>query len=404
VLVVVHIGEATGKRRPHVCEIRLEHRDFLRARRVAQPVVREFSEKFQQVYKVSKVDPEILAYLAQSVLSRPRKASRLRTFRHDLKNRFGSTIAGWRKLLAVGQRTLSFLQLREVCQDLHCGEHITELWQELDSTYGGRISYWELDPEAISLLLLLRGRLQAIVQAIVSRCEEGRYNEAVEHLKADLLFVAFTHHVKLCKVGQIDLIEFRQAIRIFGFSTSEADRMFSYLDRFGGPQCLQPAHVTVQDFSWLMRLGILVDADAVALQRVSSLLPLGAICPSWPPERKSPSDSFSLSNAISEEGGLARRLSDMITPGGPVAMGERTARRAEVRKSLQDSRGPPHSQRERSQNAHRTHPLEPRRRRSLTPRRGSPERTGVSDEWCGQPWGWYSAWEPPQRGGRGSIF
>jgi len=74
VLIEVPIGEATGSRRPHVCEIRLEHRHFLNARKVAEPAVQEFIGKLQQVYRDQRFDIEILAYLAQSVLSRPKKA------------------------------------------------------------------------------------------------------------------------------------------------------------------------------------------------------------------------------------------------------------------------------------------------------------------------------------------
>merc|ERR1719498_1372666 len=106
--------------------------------------------------------------MCRNTLTSPPEGHRLRSFRCHLGRRFGSTICGWRRALGGG-RLLNFQRFREVCYSLNCGEHVTELWQELDPNRGGCISLWELDPESVALIVKLRTRMLSVLASEVGR-------------------------------------------------------------------------------------------------------------------------------------------------------------------------------------------------------------------------------------------
>merc|ERR1712232_368628 len=80
------------------------------------------------------------------------------------------------------------------------------------------------------------------------------------------LFTRLTMLAPPKKAGQLDAHEFRAvATKALGFTLEEADKLFEYLDYYGGDKHCPPALVTAQDFAWLNRLPTLFNIDAITL-------------------------------------------------------------------------------------------------------------------------------------------
>merc|ERR1719272_1322584 len=199
--------------------------------------------------------------IARNVLNKPPEGHRLRSFRCHLGRRFGSTICAWRKAFGGG-RLLSFQRFREVCYSLHCGEHVTELWQELDPNRGGCISLWELDAEAVSLLVKVRSRMLASLANPNHNVKQGEVN--LEEMDPQVMFGRLTTFVRPIKVGSLEMHEFRTVAKPLGLPTAEADKVFASLDHFPGSMHAPPACIDVTDIVWLKKLPQLVDIEAVS--------------------------------------------------------------------------------------------------------------------------------------------
>jgi len=239
---------------PHVCELRLELLQFNNATHAVAPIMEKFYAELKQAYIPTHIDMACLEKITREVLDKPPEGHRLRKFRCHLARRYGSTVCGWRKAFG-GQRLLNFQRFREVCYSLHCGEHVTELWQELDPNRGGCISLWELAPDAVSLLVKLRTRM---LGALVHSTKED-----AEDFDPSTIFSRLTSFSRPTRQGCLEQHEFRLVSKVLGLSIQEADRAFNCLDHFPGSHHAPPAMIDVTDIKWLKGLITLVDAAAV---------------------------------------------------------------------------------------------------------------------------------------------
>lgn len=146
---------------------------------------------------------------------------------------------------------------------LHCGEHATELWQELDPSRGGCISLWELDSDSVSLLVKCRSRMLAV---LMNSGEE-------EEMDANVMYTRLTHCARPERQGLLELHEFRVVAKSLGLNAREADRAFACLDHFPSGLNAHPARLEVSDFVWLKRLPNLIDTEAVACARAPGFQP-----------------------------------------------------------------------------------------------------------------------------------
>lgn len=252
VLVVMIVRDGTYQV-PHVCELRLEPLICCNARKAAMASMQSFMGILRDVYAAARIDLDAVEYIARSVLERHPEGHRLRTFRCNLSRRFGSTVCSWRRAFG-GSRLVNFQRFREVCYSLHYGEHVTELWQELDPGRGGCISLWELDPDAVALLTKLRARMLASLSKNGNDDLEG--NEILQKIAA---------HIRPVQQGRLERHEFRTAVRTLGLSVDEADRAFACLDHFPiSTHESGSATVDGSDIAWLKKFPNLVDPDAVA--------------------------------------------------------------------------------------------------------------------------------------------
>jgi len=257
VLVVVIIRDGR-EQVPHVCELRLEPLHFHNATKRCVNHLEQFYTELKRIYRPSHMDMNAIESIARNVLNKPPEGHRLRSFRCHLGRRFGSTICAWRKAFGGG-RLLSFQRFREVCYSLHCGEHVTELWQELDPNRGGCISLWELDAEAVSLLVKVRRRMLSVLVSTQRGAEVDP-----EDIEASMIFARLTSFVRPISVGSLEQPEFRIVCKPLGFNNLEADRAFACLDHFPGSTHAPPATIDVSDIQWLKRMTTLVDVEAVA--------------------------------------------------------------------------------------------------------------------------------------------
>jgi len=252
VLVVVIVSDGREKV-PHVCEIRLEPLHFHTATSRSANAMAEFWARLKHVYLPTHMDMNAVEFISNNALMQPAEPHRLRRFRCHLGRRFGSTICAWRKALGGG-RLVSFQRFREVCYTLQCAEHVTELWQQLDPNRGGCISLWELDPDAVSLLMKLRCRMLEVVGSI----QKGEVD--LEEVDVNVLWVKLTSFAKPKNLGSLERHEFRLISEPLGLTMQEADRAFACLDR--GSQN-PPALVDITDIHWLKRLPSLLDTEAI---------------------------------------------------------------------------------------------------------------------------------------------
>jgi len=262
-LLVVKIQKDRQDSIAHVCEIRLEELSFHRARETAAPHLSQFLDHLCVVYDRACTDPNLVEYLARTVLESPSEGHGLRLFRRHLARRFGSCVCGWRCSVPNNSRWLSFGRFRDICHALKCREHAPEYWSELDSGRGGVISLFELDPEAVAALAKFRLRVLMLIE-----------NDTVD---TETLFAKLTWRMHLITPGRMELHEFRSAVKAFGLIGADADRVFSYLDHQGGSHHNPPASVTVADFDWLRRLPTLVDTEAVLLSAKDNITELEAL-------------------------------------------------------------------------------------------------------------------------------
>lgn len=221
-------------------------------------------------------------------------------------------------MLGAG-RILGFHKFREVCQSLNCGEHATEFWQGLDTTLAGSISLFDLDPEAVALLIKLRTRLLAL--AHVSPDMEV-------DLDADSLFARFSFLVTPKKVGHLEPQEFRVVAKPLGITVEEANQAFTLLDHMGGYHHAPPATITAQDIAWLVKMPIryrgkgrvdgMVDVQAVKMSSMSEVVSAEAM--------KSLTSSRRLGSARRSARGageiLRFHLQDGSTPSSPSFMSQ----------------------------------------------------------------------------------
>jgi len=257
-LVVLQLVTEDGEKVPHVCELRLEELSMHRARIQAEEDMDRFFRAIRRTYDRASRELDAVVYMAHSIISKPIGNQNLRTFRCNLARQFGSTICGWRRILAGGGRQLNFQRFRDACHTFKCRRSVTELWQDLDPGLSGTISLFEVDPDAVSLLIRLRARIVALL------------NDSLQHdSDADALFARLTFHIRPARPGQLDAHEFRSVLKPLGFSAEDADRAFSYLDYHGGSNHAPPATVNKLDLLWLKRLSQLVDVNAITLSSVS---------------------------------------------------------------------------------------------------------------------------------------
>jgi len=250
VLLVVNARKEGEQSMPHVCELRLEELSFYRARELAAPHLGTFFERLHTIYERTSTNPDAISYLARSVLDSSPEVHSLRQFRRHIARRFGSTVGGWRRGLS-GPRFVTFDRFRDMCQSLKCRDHAPELWAELDSSHGGCVSLFELDAEAVAMLVKFRMKILMFAES--------------DNVDQDMLFSRLTARTQLVRAGQLEVHEFRAVVKALGIGNAEADRLFSYLDYQGGNIHNPPARVTIADFEWLRRLPSLIDIEAVVM-------------------------------------------------------------------------------------------------------------------------------------------
>lgn len=256
VQVLVQVGDGPDKE-VHFCEMQLEHQLFYKTRRAIERHIDDASAVLRAAYggTLLEQDLEMIVYLSRSLISRSHESRRLRAFRCHLTRRYGSTIGAWRRDLA-GHRRLQFARLREVCNLLNCSEHTSELWEEMDPGAGASISLWDLDSEALSVMLRFRQRL---LQLLDCHAGAGLPPDAPERAYARL-----TCHIRPTQPGQLEAHEFRAVCKPLGIGATEADRVFAYLDPLAGSSHTPPALVGAEDIAWALRLDALVDVAAAS--------------------------------------------------------------------------------------------------------------------------------------------
>lgn len=262
-LVVVPVGP---EGMPHVCEVRLEHAAFFGAHQKASPHLERFFQAVDQASRAARKDELAVAAVVRAALAKPPPNHALRIFRCQLTKRFGSAACCWRRSVLAGSgsgagRIARFDKFKEVCQALKCIEQTVQLWEGLDCSLAGCVSLFELDPEALVLLLRARHVLSA---------NDERGSGGMPPLDAEATFARLSKLAKPVKAGYLQEHEFRGGALRLGLSREEADRVFDYLDYCGGSHHAPPATITVADVAWLLRLPQLVDASSVSLMAPSS--------------------------------------------------------------------------------------------------------------------------------------
>jgi len=259
--VVLHVylhvdpgGGAAGSKTPHVCELQLEELCFHRAREAANPHLDDFAQRLSALFRDAALDADAVNHLARWLLASPLESHALRLFRRQLAKRYGSTVAAWRQSLGNCRR-LNFCHFREICQVLKCRENAPEFWTALDPGLGGCISLFELDPDAVTLLLHFRSQVMMHVDS--------------DDIDGDSFFERLCFRLAPAMPGELQDIEFRYLLRGIGISPECANRLFTFLDYHGGSNHHPPARLTAMDLLWLKRLPTLVDV------RAATLLPAG---------------------------------------------------------------------------------------------------------------------------------
>jgi len=253
--VVVHVyldvdvgGGVAGSSMPHVCELQLEELCFHRAREAANPHLNDFASRLSALFHDAALDPDAVNHLARWLLASPLESHGVRVFRRQLTKQYGSTVAAWRQSLGNSHQ-LNFGHFREICQVLKCRENAPEFWAALDPGLAGCISLFELDPDAVTLLLHFRGQVMMHVDS--------------DDIDGDSFFERLCFRLAPATPGQLHDIEFRYLLKGLGINPECANRLFTLLDYHGGSNHHPPARLTVADLLWLKRLPMLVDVSAV---------------------------------------------------------------------------------------------------------------------------------------------
>lgn len=262
VLVIVQVAQLGRQsvdelqppdRIPHICEIRLEEMPFHKVQETAAPYMSELMRQCRQICSASPTDADAICYLAKSVLHGCPVSHKVRTFRNLLAKRCGSAVSVWRQ--HIGGRVAKFSRFRDVCNLIDQGVHAAEMWEALDSTLGGCISLFDLDPEACIALIRFRAKLLATPDSsFVGELPQGLCEQAF---------------ARLCCLappnvpGRLGIQEFRVAGKHLGLAAEETDRVFAHLDYHGGVKL--PARICPADVGWLMRLPDILDCEAVLI-------------------------------------------------------------------------------------------------------------------------------------------
>jgi len=256
--IVVQVPWGNGRMVPHVCEIRLEHCDLWDVQKNIPEQLEPFDEILADKYTRASRDTDCIIYLAHKMLMEPANDHGLRVLRCKMANTFGSTTTAWRRFLGGG-RVTSFKSFRELCHGMKCGEQATKLWIDMDHGQAGNISFYDLDPEAASLLVRVRSRLLALLH--------GSHADAayLDDNDGEILFARICYIITPKKKGFLDIHEFRTIMKSLGFSTEDSDKAFNNLDCNGGAFKAPPALISKSDIAWLRRINTLFDSEASSL-------------------------------------------------------------------------------------------------------------------------------------------
>merc|ERR1712232_477063 len=125
-----------------------------------------------------------------------------------------------------------------------------------DTSLGGCVNIFHLDPEPIALLIKLRARMFAF--ADLPTLQKSTTNKF--SMEPVALFNMLTSHIRPQRKGQLSLLEFRLLSEPLNMDPSELEKAFHYLDSgVSGSE----HYVFVSDIAWLMKLPKTVDEHAV---------------------------------------------------------------------------------------------------------------------------------------------
>jgi hypothetical protein len=258
VFVIVHVPDG-DEQIPHICELRLEERVYNEHQKEAAEIIYKVYDQLRLLLEVFNLNWSLTEYLIKSVLNGSGMSPELRRFRCHFIKRYGSTPSGWRK--EVGERMADFGKFKVACQKINWGHRASEFYQELDTSLGGCVNVFHLDPEPVALLIKLRSRLFTFADLpILQKATTNKFG-----IEPAALFDRLTSHIRLGKKGECSLSEFRLLGKPLTMSDDEMDKAFKYIDGgFGGSDATK-ASISVADIAWIMKLPKIVDEHAVTL-------------------------------------------------------------------------------------------------------------------------------------------
>lgn len=239
---------------PFICELRLEEAAYFQAREKAEPLMREIQRGFSALYESTGRDVGAIEYLVKWTLQKPVENHALKVFRRHLSQKWGSMANVWRRPLG-GTKQVDFKRFRDVCQQQSQREQTVRFWQDLDAGRCGCISLFELDPDAVILLMKLYGPLLALIPGEQKVDMEAIFTNLASNIS------------KLRTPDRLEVPEFRAAVKPLGLNVREADRLCKHLDSQGGDKNEDSLTITVQELGWLLKLPQLVHMDAVMLMK-----------------------------------------------------------------------------------------------------------------------------------------
>lgn len=263
--ILVYVIMTEGLDIPHICELRLEEAAYFAARQDSEPILEAIGKRFSEIYDKTTTPPGCIKYLVKHVLTKAKPSHSLAVFRRHMARHYGSSVVAWRRMFGNAP-TVSYNNFREVCCQLSLRKDTTQFWTELDPTLAGCISLFDLDPAAVSLLARFYSHLLGSIELEGDTSAAALFEKLASRTPAN----------KPNKPGRLEAHEFRQAVKVFGFSWQEADRIFQYLDFMGGSAHVPPATVTVKDLGWLRSLNELVNID-MAMMTTGEEVPIGVL-------------------------------------------------------------------------------------------------------------------------------
>jgi len=255
VLVIVHVTRG-DEQIPHVCELRLEELSYNKRHEEAAALLEQVYDHFRKLTEKHGLNWPLNQYLIKTILAHTPTSPELRRFRCHFAKRYGSTTNGWRKEL--GDAMADFNKFKNACQKINLGYRATEFYQELDTSLGGCVNLFHLDPEPVALLIKLRARMFAF--ADLPTLQKSTTNKFA--MEPAALFNMLTSHIKPQRKGQLSLLEFRLLSEPLNMDPSELEKAFTYLD--SGVVGAAQACIFVSDIAWLMKLPKTVDEHAVS--------------------------------------------------------------------------------------------------------------------------------------------